>query len=273
MSRIFSRAAIVAAVLCMTAFAAWAGQTTSSMKEDKAFQVIAVDGSTLVVRLPEGTRELTVGDDFRFTIDGQQMSVHQLKPGMKGTATITTTTTVTPVTVTEVKNGTVMQSSANSILVRTDQGFKNFTESDVDKRGVEMTKDGRPAKFTDFHQGDTLTATIITQMPPKVLTQKQVQATLAKAAPGGAAAATTGPSGSASTKKASASSAASAGKAPASSGTLASNSTSSMGSTHSGSGSGKTLPKTASSWPLLGLVSFLSVAMGLVLTLSRRVVR
>ena len=37
------------------------------------------------------------------------MSVRELKAGMKGTATITTRTTVTPVTVTEVKNGTVVR--------------------------------------------------------------------------------------------------------------------------------------------------------------------
>ena len=56
------------------------------------------------------------------------MSVQQLKPGMKGTATITTKTTVTPVTVTEVKSGTVMQSSGSSIIVRTDEGVKMFTQ-------------------------------------------------------------------------------------------------------------------------------------------------
>ena len=67
-----------------------------------------MDGNQLDVKLPEGTRELTVPDDFRFTVNGQQMSVHELKPGMKGTATITTRTTVTPVTVTEVKNGQVV---------------------------------------------------------------------------------------------------------------------------------------------------------------------
>src|SRR5688572_2116326 len=61
--------------------------------ETKKFQVIAVDGNQLVVRLPEGTRELTVPDDFRFNIDGNMMSVHELKPGMAGTATITTKTT------------------------------------------------------------------------------------------------------------------------------------------------------------------------------------
>jgi thiamine pyrophosphokinase len=74
----------------------------------KSFEVLAVDGNTLVVRLPEGTRELTVADDFRFIVNGQPMSVKELKPGMKGTAAITTKTTVTPVTVTEVKSGTVV---------------------------------------------------------------------------------------------------------------------------------------------------------------------
>ena len=35
---------------------------------------------------------------------------------------------------------------------------------------------------------------------------------------------------------------------------------------------GRTLPKTASSWPLVGLVSVLSLAIGLGLTIRRRVV-
>ncbi len=262
MTRVLNRAVLALAVVCMTATVAWAGQTTSTMKEDKAFTVIAVDGNTLVVRLPEGTRELSVADDFRFMINGQPMSVHQLKAGMKGTATITTTTTVTPVTVTEVKNGTVMQSSGSTILVRTDQGFKNFTQGEIDKRGVKIMKNGKPAELSDFHQGDKLTATIITSMPPHVLTQKEVDATLAKA--GGAPAATAGSGGSGSATKAPA-----AAKA-APSGTLASSGSSSAGSTPGGSS--KTLPKTASSWPLLGLLSLLSLAIGLALTLTRRFV-
>ena len=72
-----------------------AQQTTTT--ETKKFQVIAVDGNQLVVKVPEGTRELTVPDDFRFNVDGKMLSVHELKPGMAGTATITTKTTmVTP---------------------------------------------------------------------------------------------------------------------------------------------------------------------------------
>ena len=94
---------------------------------------------------------------------------------MKGTATITTRTTVTPVTVTEVKNGTVVVRSGSTIIVRTDEGVKSFTQGDVDKRGVKIMRDGKPAQLSDFREGDKLSATIITSQPPKVMTEKEVQ--------------------------------------------------------------------------------------------------
>src|SRR6478736_1914843 len=121
MSRSMTGLAVAAAVAWLTAGTAMA-QTTATTSETKSFEVLAVTGNTLDVRLPEGTREITVADDFRFTVNGQQLSVHQLKPGMKGTATITTRTTVTPVTVTEVRNGTVVVRSSAGIIVRTDDG-------------------------------------------------------------------------------------------------------------------------------------------------------
>ena len=108
MRRAVIRLVLCGALVCLTAAAAPAQTTTTS--ETKKFQIISVDGNTLVVKLPEGTREMAVADDFRFNVDGKMLSVQELKPGMAGTATITTKTTVTPVTVTEVKNGTVMQS-------------------------------------------------------------------------------------------------------------------------------------------------------------------
>ena len=80
MSRAMSRVVLAAAVVCLTAVVSLAQQTTTST-ETKTFEVLAVDGNQLVVRLPEGTRELTVPDDFRFTVNGQQLSVQQLKAG------------------------------------------------------------------------------------------------------------------------------------------------------------------------------------------------
>ena len=187
MKRALIRVGLGALLVCVTAGLAAAQQQTATT-QTKKFQVIAVGGNQLVVKLPEGTRELTVPDVFQFEVDGKMLSVRELKPGMAGTANITTRTTVTPVTVTEVKNGTVFQASGGSIIVKTDEGFKSFTQGDIDKRAIKIMKNGQPAQISDFHANDRLTATIITSKPPHVLTQKEVTATLAKSdAPAGAA--------------------------------------------------------------------------------------
>jgi hypothetical protein len=246
MSRAISRMMLVVAVVCGMAVASQAGQTTTATQQTKSFEVLSVQGSQLVVRLPEGTRELTVPDDFRFTVDGKQLAVAELKPGMKGTATITTRTTVTPVTVTEVKNGTVMQATGASVLVKTDEGFKNFTQGDLDKRGVKIMRDGKVVDLSSLRKDDRLSATIITSKPPRVVTEKEVNATLAASgAPGAAPAAAGAGAG------AGAAGAGTAGAAPP---------------------AGRTLPKTASSWPLLGLVSALMIVLAAALTLRRRLV-
>ncbi len=225
---------------------------TSTTTETKKFQVISVDGNDLVVKLPEGTKAMTVPEDFRFTVDGKQLSVHELKPGMAGTATITTKTTTTPVTVTEVKNGTVIRALGQSIIVRLPDGeVKQFTQSDIDKRGVKIIRDGKPAEITDFRDNDQLSATIITSKPPRVMTQREVQATLAKSGAGAgagapAAAASPAPSAASTAGAAPSGSAATSGSAP------------------------KTLPKTASPLPMLGLAGLASLLAGLGLSVARR---
>jgi len=222
-------------------------QTKTTTTETKQFQIISVDGNTLVVRGAEGTREITVPEDFKLTVNGKPMPVSELKPGMKGTATITTTTTTKPVYVTEVKNGTVQQASGGSILVRTPAGFKNFTQGDIDKRGVKIIKDGQPVQISDLHAGDKLTATIVTEKPPQVMTTRQVDAKLTpeEKAAVAAAAPTMGSAPTAS--------AATSGTAPAAT-----------------AAPKKTLPKTASSVPLAGILGLGFCGIGLGLTLRRR---
>jgi hypothetical protein len=243
MTRAVIRLVLCGALVCLTAAVSVA--QTSSASETKKFQIISVNGNVLVVRLPEGTRELTVADDFRFNIDGKMLSVQELKPGMAGTATITTRTTVTPVTVTEVKNGTVMQATGNSILVRTDEGMKMFTQSDIDKRGITIMRAGKPAQISDFRTNDRLTATIITTQPPRVVSEREVQATLAASNPA-AATPPAAPRASAPPPAAPPQAAATAAAAP------------------------RTLPRTASPLPLLGLAGLVSLASGLALTVRRR---
>jgi len=232
MSRAVSRVVLAALAVVSLAAGVASAQTTTISTEAKSFEVIAVNGNHIVVKLPEGTKELTVPEDFRFTVNGQPLAARELKPGMTGTATITTTTKVTPVTVTEVKNGTVLQKSGASIIVRTDEGFKMFTQGEVDKRGVTIVRDGKPVTISELHTNDQLTATIVTSLPPTVMTEKEVQLkTRTKATV----------------------------TAPAAAGEPAA------------SGAPETLPKTASPLPLLGLLGMASLLTGMSLTAWRRV--
>ncbi len=270
MRRAITRVALAAAIVCLTAAVSQAQQTATT-SDTKSFEVLAVDGNTLVVRLPEGTRELTVADDFRFIVNGKPMSVRELKPGMKGTATITTKTTVTPVTVTEVKSGTVVVRSSANIIVRTPEGVRSFTQGEVDKRGIKIFRDGKPVQLSELREGDQLSATFITAGPPRVMTEQEVRATVPTAA------ATAG--GAPPASAASASSTAKPAPATAKPTTAAQSSTakppqSSTATTQSASAapsqSARTLPKTASSWPLVGLASVLLLVVGFSLTLMRR---
>ena len=251
MAGIVNRVVLAVGALVFLSATLASAQTTTSSTQQKKFEVITVTGNQLVVKLPEGTKQITVPEDFRFDVDGKQVSVHELKPGMKGTANITTKTTVTPVTVTEVKNGTVMQASGSSLIVKTDQGIKMFSPGDVEKRNVKLTQDGQPIDFSSLHSGDKLTATIVTAHPPKVVTEQQVQATLARES-GAAAGAGSGAAATAGTSRA------------ASSGSAASGSPAASG------GSSKKLPKTASQRPLLGLIGLMSLMTAVALTTRRR---
>ena len=98
-------------------------QTTTAVAV-RNFEVIAVDGNRLVLRDQRGTNEYTVPSDFVFAVDGKKMTVSDLKKGMKGTATVTTTTTIKPVVVTEVRSGVVLNVWAGSVTVLEQHGWR-----------------------------------------------------------------------------------------------------------------------------------------------------
>jgi LPXTG-motif cell wall-anchored protein len=241
---------VVAMIVGLTgAFAA--AQTTTT--EVRKFTVISVEGDKLIARDQKGTQEITVPSDFRFTVNGKPLTVSELKPGMTGTATITTTTTVKPVFVTEVKEGTVVQNTGGSILVRTAQGFKNFTEGDIEKRGVKIYKYGKPVVFSDLRPGNKLTATVVTEKAPEILTERQVVATITPEAAKAA-----GLTGSTAARP--------AGSAPTTPPMVA---PPAAGAPAAGAPAAS-LPKTASNVPLLGAIGLMTLATAMALTLRRR---
>ena len=149
------------------------------------FEIIAVDGNHLILRDERGTSDYFVPADFVFTVDGKKMTVADLKAGMKGQATVTTTTTITPVTVTELRSGMVLGTGFNSVMVldRTDGVRKKFTQDQLNARGLQIFKDGKVIPISQLNKGDEITATVISQRPPEVVTEREVEATLAQAAP------------------------------------------------------------------------------------------
>jgi LPXTG-motif cell wall-anchored protein len=155
-------------------------QTTISVDEQN-FEIVAVEGNKLVVRNQKGTHQYTVPDDFRFSIDGKKMAVGELKAGMKGSATVTTTTTIKPVVITEVRDVEVLRASDLSVTVRDAAGeSRRYSQGELDTRGIQIVKDGQPIRVSDLRRGDKLTASIITAGAPVALTEKEVQATLAE---------------------------------------------------------------------------------------------
>jgi LPXTG-motif cell wall-anchored protein len=53
-----------------------------------------------------------------------------------------------------------------------------FGPGDVKKRNATIMRDGKPIDFADIQTGDHLTAVIITEGPPVVLTERDVKANL-----------------------------------------------------------------------------------------------
>jgi LPXTG-motif cell wall-anchored protein len=106
--------------------------------------------------------------------------------------------------------------------------------------------------------GDRLTATIVTEKPPKIMTEQQVQATIHPGAPAAAAAPKTSAPAASTTR--------SAGAPPPATGTAAAK----TGTGATGTGEKKTLPKTASQLPLIGATGAVCLAIAAALAVRRR---
>ena len=173
---------LLLAIALLSPIATYAQTTTTSRESN--FEIIAVDGNYLVVRDQNGTRELTVPPDFRFTVDGKSLAVSDLHAGMKGTAVVTTTTTQRPVYVTTIKQGTVTYQTARSIQIKEDNGkVHNSRKVRSIRAASACTWATRRSEFRGLNPGDKVSATIVTEGKPEIVTAQAVDAKLAATPP------------------------------------------------------------------------------------------
>jgi hypothetical protein len=138
--------------------------TASIATEHLQGTVEYVEGTTLVIRMADGAvREFNVPDSRRFVIDGKEVTVHELKPGTKLSAMITTTTTPIRERTTTVGTGKVWWVSGQTVILTLPNGEnRQYTVKDDYKFNVNG-KDN--ATVFDLRKGMTVSAQKIVEEP------------------------------------------------------------------------------------------------------------
>jgi len=162
------------AVLCFLSSSALAQQMPQTTKqqipgapttttEELRGTVTYVEGNTLVVAMSTGDlRTFNVPESRRFVVDGKSISVHELKPGTKLTATITTTTTPITQRTTTVGTGKVWYVSGNTVIVTLPNNENRMYKVDDNYR---FNIGGQKASVHDLRKGMVISAEKIVEEP------------------------------------------------------------------------------------------------------------
>ena len=127
--------------------------------------VVLVNGNDLVVKMEDGSiRHIAnVPESTRINVDGQELGIHDLKPGMKLQRTITTTTTPQMVTTVKSVTGTIWHvSPPNSVILTLEDG-KN--EQFKIPKGQKFTVDGQEMDAFGLRKGMRISATKVVEEP------------------------------------------------------------------------------------------------------------
>jgi hypothetical protein len=154
--------------------------TTTSVERG---EVVYVSGNDLVVKMDTGEfRHINVPDSARATVDGKELSVHDLKPGMKLQRTITTTTTPKTVTTIRSISGTVFSVTPPSTLILSfPEGGNKIYNVPKDQKFVI---DGKTYSAFELRKGMKIGATVVSEANDNVVSQtRQTTGTAPAAAP------------------------------------------------------------------------------------------
>lgn len=154
------------------------GQPTHQVSVERG-EVVLVDGNDLVVKMEDGSlRHIpNVPESARVTVDGKQLGIHDLKPGMKLERTVTTTTTPRTITTVQSVTGKVWHvSPPNTVILTLDDGTN---QSFNIPKGQQFNIDGRTVDAFGLKKGMKVSATKVVESPETVVSQeKQLTGTM-----------------------------------------------------------------------------------------------
>lgn len=157
-------------------------------------EVVYVSGNELVVRMADTgeVRHFTVPDGATATVDGKQLGLKDLKPGMKLQRTLTTTTVPKTVTTVRTVSGKVVQVIPPlSVVLSFPDGSPN-RQYQIPKDQVFMVDGERKTAF-DLKPGMPISATVVTSGTVNETNSRAAVTGTAPAPPPAAARVTTPP--------------------------------------------------------------------------------
>ena len=149
---------LVATLVCMVSAQGVRAQHVETRFENA--EVVYVEGNDVVVKLANGeVKQFEIPEGLRITIDGKDVTVHELTPGMKLTATVTTATPPRWVdTVEVIELGTVWKNVGNSLIIKTPEGENRMYRVPT---GGKITVEGKEKTLDQLREGDKITATVV----------------------------------------------------------------------------------------------------------------
>lgn len=148
------------------------GSATKQVTVERG-EVVLVNGNDLVVKMEDGSIRhfANVPESARAEVDGQQLGIHDLKPGMKLQRTITTTTTPKTITTVQSVTGKVWHvSPPNSVILTLEDGTN---QSFKIPKGQKFTVDGQQTDAFGLKKGMKISATKVVEVPQTVIDQER----------------------------------------------------------------------------------------------------
>lgn len=136
-------------------------------------EVVYVSGNDLVVRMEDGEMRHfpNVPESARITVDGKELGIHDLKPGMKLERTTVKTTTPQTIKTVQTVTGKVWQvSPPNSVILTLEDGTnQRFTIP----KGQKFNVDGQETDAFGLKKGMKVSATKIVEEPQTVVAEER----------------------------------------------------------------------------------------------------